>query len=188
MAKDIMKIEFGLVYYGLYGQICIFLQTHHQHNGKGITIGTCQKWSLLQKALLTTRQIMYGNQSPIRNIKSGNLPSASQIYCCCLCLRYSVHIRMGFSTVYYPPMCHNYCVVTSFAKQSLVILNGLFLTDRRCQQSNNEAAPRAWWCYCISVFTTVGAVSLLALYSHGSIKHSKCWRLVGINRLQHRQQ
>ena len=28
--------------------------------------------------------------------------------------------------------------------KSLVILIGLLLTDRRCQQSNNEAAPRAW--------------------------------------------
>ena len=105
MAKDIMKIEFGLVWI-VQTKICIYLQTHHQHKGKGITIGTCQKWSLLQKALLTTRQIMYGNQSPMRNRKSGTLPSASQIYCCCLCLRYSVHIRMGLSTVYYPPMCH----------------------------------------------------------------------------------
>ena len=101
--------------------------------------GGYQSWRLSQVGAAATGSTyntannLWNPQSPMCNRKSAILPLACPVYCYCLWLRYWAWI--GLSSVYYPPM------VSPFAKQFLVMMNGFLLISRRCQQSNNDTAP-----------------------------------------------
>ena len=119
-----------------------YLHTHNQHKGEGIRVGAYHKvGAAVTGYIYNTANNLWNPPSPMCNRKSAISPLACSVYCYCLWLRYWVHIWIGLSSVYYPRMCRNFSVVTTFAKQSLVMMNGFLLISRRCQQSNNDTAP-----------------------------------------------
>ena len=119
-----------------------YLHTHNQHKGEGIRVGAYHKvGAAVTGYIYNTANNLWNPPSPMCNRKSAILPLACPVYCYCLWLRYWVHIWIGLSSVYHPRMCGNYSVVTTFAKQLFVMMNGFLLISRRCQQSNNDTAP-----------------------------------------------
>ena len=147
MIKDFVKIEFGLEYYGLYKQnyaiTCTDTDTVSSREGGGegrTCVDNNQKWTLLQQVFtLNTANNLWKTQSLLCNENQGFCPQPAQYAGTAFGSGYSVHSRMGLSPVYFSQRPQ----FQSFAKQSFVILNGLSLTDRCCQQSNNDAAPQS---------------------------------------------
>ena len=126
---------------------------------ESICVGYIQKWTLLQQVVLTTRQLIYGkpNHCCVMKILKLNetglvkwLYALSVYSLCNWCpqpTQYAATAGSGTACTWgwdYPQfIIPNVWQSQSVAKQSLVILIGLSLIDRCCQQSNNDDVPQS---------------------------------------------
>ena len=176
----------------MYGQKYAFNCTHtiSTRGRVPIRVGACRKWSLLQQALHTTWQVIYGNQSPMCNRKSGILPSASPVYCYCsgsgtVCtlgwdypqfiILQCVTITVWLHHLQYSPLSYwmNYCWLIDAANSQTMMLRprALLLLLYICYYNN--------WCSIL-----VGLIIIRHQLKNTSIVG---YRLALTNGLQHRQ-